>query len=177
MPSNNYNDEPIPSGIKVLIGFLILHTLLLLTQTWAVFQYDLMASYYLQEPRFMAEEAVVQSNRAIGLADTVVMLPLSFMAIYGLLTRKFYGVICSWMLLGTALYWPAQFIASRFTYASANIKHVNLRGEDFFICTVVFLFACWGSWLLCRSPQLIEWWKEDFPSGRGERTPLVASKK
>jgi hypothetical protein len=167
-------------GIKALIGFLIAHALLLLTQTWAVFDYDTVASMKLQEPRSMADEAVVQANRAIGLADTLIMLPLNTMAVVGLLRRKFYGVICSWMLLGIALYWPIVFVMSRFTYASADIRHIPLRAEDIITTGVVFLLSCLGRWLLCRSPELIEWWEEDFPHreenrGFGERTPLVAS--
>jgi hypothetical protein len=179
---------PLSTGIKVLVGFLIIHALLLVTQTWAVWDYDLMASWKLQEPRSMATEAVVQSNRAIGLADTVIMLPLSVMAIVGLLRRQFYGVVCSWMLLGIALYWPVVFVMSRFTFASADIAHVPLRTEDLVITGTIFLFAAWGGWLLCRSPELIDWWKVDFPTttrrrrgegtttttAMGEETPLVA---
>lgn len=149
-------------GIKVLLSFLIFHLAIVLTQTWALFDYDLMARNKLQEPRFLADEAVVQSNRAICAAHSVVMLPLSIIAIVGLLRHQFYGVICTWMLLGTALYWPVNFVASRFTYASAEIRHVELNGGDFGICLFVFSFACWGSCLLCRTPQLLDWWKADL---------------
>lgn len=187
MPPSYHSAQQLSSGIKVLIGFLFFHALLLLTQTGAVLDYDLMAGWKLQEPRSMADEAVVQSNRAIGLADTFIVLPLNAMALYGILCRKFYGVICCWLLLGIALYWPVVFVMSRFTYASADIEHVALRLEDAGITGFVFLFACWGSWLLCRSPELVEWWKEDLShvSGttsssvgndnrfHGESTPLV----
>ena len=147
-------------SLKVLIGFLIFHLLITLTQTWAFFDYDLMAQNKLQEPRFMADEAVVQSNRAICAAHSIVMVPLSLFGIFGLLRQQFYGVVCTWMLLGTALYWPVNFVASRFTYASAGIKHVELRGEDLGICIFVFVFALWGSWLMYRTPDLMDWWKE-----------------
>lgn len=146
------------------MAFLVFHLLIVLTQTWAFFDYDLMARNKLQEPRFLADEAVVQSNRAICAAHGVVMLPLNVMAIYGLARSRFYGVVCSWMVLGTAMYWPANFVVSRFTYASSNIRHVELNGFDFGICFFVFLTACWGSWHLGRSHQLIEWWKKDFES-------------
>jgi hypothetical protein len=101
------------------------------------------------------------------------------MAIVGLLRKKFYGVVCSWMLLGIALYWPVVFVMSRFTYASADIRHVALRAEDLAITGIIFLFACWGSWFLCRSQELVQWWKEDFPprdESRGEQAPLLASR-
>jgi len=161
----------LPLGMKVLMGFLIFHLLIVLTQTWAFFDYDLMARKKLQEPRFLADEAVVQSNRAICAAHSVVMLPLNLMALAGLARHKFYGVVSTWMLLGTALYWPVNFVASRFTYASAGIRHVGLNGGDSGICAFVFLFACWGSWFLCRSSSSIEWWKDDYFEKDRQDTP------
>ena len=173
---------PLSTGLRVLILLLVLHLLLLCTQTWAVWDYDLMASFKLQEPRSMADEAVVQSNRAVGLADTIIMIPLSLMAIVGLSSKQFYGVVTSWMLLGIALYWPVVYVMSRITYASGDIEHVPLGVQDISVCSVVFLFGCWGSWLLCRSPELLLWWKKDFPEETtkeilkdlvGEQTPLI----
>ena len=155
-------DKALTGGIKALLVFLVFHLAIILTQTWAFFDYDLMARNKLQEPRFLADEAVVQSNRAICAAHSLVMLPLSVLAIVGLLRHQFYGVICTWMLLGTALYWPVNFVASRFTYASAGIRHVEINGGDLGICVFVFLAACWGSWLLFRSPQLCGWWEADL---------------
>ncbi len=153
---------PLETGIKMLIGFLIFQLIIVLTQTWAFFEYDQVAKKKLQEPRFLADEAVVQSNRAICAAQSVVMLPLCILAIYGLLRRRFFGVVCTWMLLGTALYWPVNFVASRFTYTSAGIRHVALNGGDLGICIFVFVTAGWGSWMLLCSPQLLEWWKQDI---------------
>jgi hypothetical protein len=145
---------PMGTGIKVLIGFLIFHLLIVITQTVALFVYDWMAQNKLQEPRFLADEAVVQSNRAICAAHAVVMLPLNCLALWGLGRHQFYGMICSWMLLGTCLYWPVNFVASRFTYASAGIRHVKLNSADLGICLFVFTFACWASWMLTQAPQL-----------------------
>lgn len=147
------------TGIKVLVVFLIFHLLIVITQTVALFHYDWMAQNKLQEPRFLADEAVVQSNRAICAAHAVVMLPLNCLALLGLCQYRFYGVICSWMLLGTCLYWPVNFVASRFTYASAGIRHVKLNSADLGICVFVFAFACWASRMLShQSPQLIHYW-------------------
>lgn len=160
MQSEERMDPPpknMETGIKVLIGFLIFHLLIVITQTIALFEYDWMAQNKLQEPRFLAEEAVVQSNRAICAAHAVVMLPLNILALGGLHQHRFYGVICSWMLLGTCLYWPVNFVASRFTYASAGIRHVELNAPDLGICIFVFVFACWASRMLTQTPQLKDW--------------------
>ena len=149
-------------GMKWLMVFLAFHLLIVSTQTWAFFDYDRMARNKLQEPRFLADEAVVQSNRAICAAHAVVMLPLNVIAMYGLARCRFYGVVCSWMLLGTAMYWPVNLVASRYTYASSNIRHVELNGGDFVICLFVFLTSCWGSWHLVQCEQVLEWWGMDF---------------
>ena len=159
-------------SLKILIGFLMFHLLITLTQTWAFFDYDRMALLKLQEPRFLAAEAVVQSNRAICVAHSIVMVPLSVLGIFGLLQHSFYGVVCTWMVLGTAMYWPVNFVASRYTYSSAGIKHVELRGEDFGICIFVFVSALWGSWTMYCTPQLLEWWKREA----GEETTAIVAK-
>lgn len=158
---------PVTTGIKVLLGFLLFQLLIVLTQTWAFFDYDRMARHKLQEPRFLAEEAVVQSNRAICATQAVVMIPLTILSMVGIIRHRFYGVVCTWMVLGTALYWPVNFIASRVTYASAGIRHVELNGADLGICVLIFVGASWGSWILYYlSPDLLEWWKADLASGK-----------
>ena len=150
------------TSVKVLVGFLIFHLLIVITQTVALFEYDWMAQNKLQEPRFLADEAVVQSNRAICAAHAVVMLPLNCLALMGLCQHRFYGVICSWMLLGTCLYWPVNFVASRFTYASAGIKHVELNAADFGICALVFVLAAWASRMLSQTRQLGHWSNQHY---------------
>lgn len=155
------------TAMKWLLVFLLFHLLIVLTQTWAFFDYDRMALSKLQEPRFLADEAVVQSNRAICAAHFMVMLPLNILAIAGLTRYKFYGVVCTWMLLGTAMYWPINFLASRYTYMSANIRHVPLNGADSFICTFVLATACWFSWYLYKSRLVPEWCLLDL--GREEK--------
>eukprot|EP00429_Kryptoperidinium_foliaceum_P019231 CAMPEP_0176035654 /NCGR_PEP_ID=MMETSP0120_2-20121206/17644_1 /TAXON_ID=160619 /ORGANISM="Kryptoperidinium foliaceum, Strain CCMP 1326" /LENGTH=174 /DNA_ID=CAMNT_0017369021 /DNA_START=23 /DNA_END=547 /DNA_ORIENTATION=- len=156
--ADNQPSPPCPTDVKILIIFLVVHLLIVLTQTWAFFDYDLMARNKLQEPRFLADEAVVQSNRAICAAHSIVILPLNLLAIVGLTSKQFYGVVSSWMMLGTAMFWPTNFVASRFTYSSAGIRHVELNGGDFSICLFVFIFACWASQRLYRSTELVGWW-------------------
>ena len=106
----------LPPALKCILCFLIIHLIIITTQVWAVFDYDKIASYKLQEPRILADEAVVQSNRAIGVGDISVMT-LNVAAIVGVSRQRWYGVVCTFMVLGVALYWPVNFVATRFTYA------------------------------------------------------------
>ena len=126
-----------------LIFFLILHLLIVVTQVWAVFDYDRVASYKLQEPRVLADEGVVQSNRAIGIGSALVVLPLNLLAIYGNLCRKgaAWNTHATCALLGLSTYWPVVFLASRYTYPSGEVRCVSLQGEDLGIC----LFMIVGS--------------------------------
>jgi len=167
MNQSSQSKKPLPTELQLLQGFLWLHLLLMLTQTWAFFDYDLMARNRLQEPRFMAEEAVVQSNRAKCLTGTIVIVPLSVLSLYGISQRKFFGALGTGMVLATAMYWSVEFLSSRYTYSSADIRHVDLQGGDFGICAFFFLFSCWGSWKLCHSPVVAEWARQDISAHDG----------
>jgi hypothetical protein len=136
------------------------------------------ASWKLQEPRSIVDETVVATNQAIAMADTAIMLPLFVMSIVGLHQRKFYGVVCAWMVFGITLYWPVVWWMSRITYKSAGIASVPLRGQDLLVTGAIFLFGTWGSWFLYRQRDLLDWWKEDFASDtgrRGEESALLAA--
>lgn len=151
-----------PAGLKVVIGFFYFHLLLVLFPAWSYFQYDLVAGLHLEEPRILADEAVVQTNRAIGLANLLTVIPLNLLAIAGLsmpstcCSNRFsasslppaWGMVSSYMLLGSALYWPTLFLATRLTYASADIGHVKLGASDATTAAVVVAFALWSAWYL-----------------------------
>jgi len=90
----------LPFGIKFIVGFFsVSFVIWLFGQTGAVFAYDAIAAWGLQESRSTTDPALVLVNRAIGLADTIVMLPLFVVAIAGLLQRKFYGAVTRWVVV------------------------------------------------------------------------------
>ena len=67
----------LPLGIKVIIGFhLFSFVIWLIGQTGAVIAYDTSAKLGLQDPRSLLDPVIVEVNRGIGLADTIIMLPL-----------------------------------------------------------------------------------------------------
>jgi hypothetical protein len=166
-------------GVRCISGFCAFNFILWgVAQTLAIWNYDLVASWKLQEPRSMVDETVVATNQAIAMADTAIMLPLFAMSIVGLHQRKFYGVVCAWMVFGITLYWPVVWWMSRITYKSAGIASVPLRGQDLLVTGAIFLFGTWGSWFLYRQRDLLDWWKEDFASDtgrRGEESALLAA--
>lgn len=69
----------------VVVAFFSVHLLLVAFPAWAYFHYDFVsATLHLEEPRVLADEAVVQSNRAIGLTNLLWVIPLNLAAIVGL---------------------------------------------------------------------------------------------
>jgi hypothetical protein len=88
--TDTIHNIPIPTppsmkGLRVVLGFFYFHLLLVSFPSWSYFQYDVVATtYHLEEPRGIADEAVVQTNRAIGLVNIILVIPLNILAIVGL---------------------------------------------------------------------------------------------
>jgi hypothetical protein len=122
----------------------------------AVVAYDKVAEWGLQEPRALLDPAVVEVNRAIGLADTIVQLPLFIFATIGLLRRRFYGAVASWLVFGMTVYWPVVFWCSQGFYGTAGIKHAPTSMTAIVLPACLFLIACWGSWYLSRNRELFQ---------------------
>lgn len=142
-------------GVKVIIGF---HIFSFVTwsfgQSGAVVAYDRVASWGLQDPRALVDPVIVQVNRAIGLTDTFIMLPLFLVATVGLLRRKFYGAVASWLAFGMTLYWPVVFWASQGFYAAADIRHAPTPAAAILLPGALWLIAAWGSWYLFKNREL-----------------------
>lgn len=95
----------IPLGIKIIIGFHLLNILLwTIGQGGAVISYDTIAQWGLQDSRELIDPVIVEVNRAIGLADMIIMIPLFLIAVIGLWRQKFYGAVFSWLALGITFY-------------------------------------------------------------------------
>ena len=72
----------LPLGLKVIIGFhLFSFVIWLFGQSVAVVDYDRAAGWGLQDSRARVDPVIVEVNRAIGLTDSIVMLPLFLLLI------------------------------------------------------------------------------------------------
>lgn len=145
----------LPAGIKVIIGFhLFSFVIWFFGQSVAVVAYDKAAEWGLQDPRALVDPVIVEVNRAIGLTDTIVMLPLFIVAAVGLTRRKFYGAVASWLAFGMTLYWPVVFWCSQGFYAAGGIRHQPVQLAYVILPGSLLLIACWGSWYLGRKREL-----------------------
>jgi hypothetical protein len=148
----------LPLGIKVIIGFHIFSFVIwFFGQTGAVVAYDIVAEWGLQDSRDLVDPIIGEVNRAIGLTDTLIMLPLFIVATIGLLRRRFYGAVASWLIFGMTLYWPVIFWCSQGFYVAAGIRHAPMQLFYILLPGALFLFACWGSWYLARNRELFQW--------------------
>lgn len=146
----------LPMGVKFIIGFHLFNLVIwFLGQTGAVFAYDTVARWGLQDPRELLDPVIVEVNRAVGLTDTLVMLPLFFVAAIGLLRRRFYGAVASWLAFGITLYWPVVSWCSQGFYAAADIRRAPMQVSYVIIPGALWLIACWGSWYLTRNRDAI----------------------
>ena len=147
----------LPLGLKVIIGFHVVSFVLwFFGQSVAVVANDTAAAWGLQDQRSLVDPVIVEVNRAIGLTDTIVMLPLFVIAAIGLLRKRFYGAVASWIVFGMTLYWPVVAWSSQGFYAAADIAHQPTTLGYIMVPGAAFLIACWGSWYLYRHRGLFQ---------------------
>lgn len=90
----------------VLTVFLIISLLLfLLGQTTAIFNYDFAVSLGLQESIEEVGEFGVQLNRAFGVGDTIIYIPLIVISIIGLFMKKSWALMTAAAVMGISAYW------------------------------------------------------------------------
>jgi len=134
-----------PLGLKVILGFHVLSFLLwIFGQTGAVVAYDTVADWGFQDARESVDPTIVEVNRGVGFADTIVMLPLFILAVIGLLRGRFYGAVVSWLVFGMTLYWPTVFWSSQFFFGQSGIKHPPTPLSAVVIPAALMSVAGWG---------------------------------
>jgi hypothetical protein len=96
-----------PAAFWIIVIFLAYYLVFLLAgQTASVFAYDFTVRMGLQESAKAVGEYGVQVNRALGLADTVVLIPLIIISLIGLFLRKTWALTTLAAVMGITLYWP-----------------------------------------------------------------------
>jgi hypothetical protein len=149
------HSSKLPRGVKLIIGFhLASFVLWFFGQGVAVVAYDTVAAWGLQSPRDLLDPVIVEVNRGIGLADTLIQLPLFIVAAVGLYRLRFYGAVASWLVFGMTLYWPTVFWCTQSFYAAAGIRHQPTPLVTIVVPGAICLIACWGSWYLARRREL-----------------------
>ncbi len=143
------------SGFKLIIGFHILNIIIFIVgQGGAVIAYDTVAQWGLQEARETADPFIILINRAIGLADFIIGVPIFILATLGLWKMRFYGIMASFMILGISFYWTTVAWIKQYFYIQATVKCEPFDVATHSMLSFVFLFSLWASWYLYKNRKL-----------------------
>lgn len=130
--------------------------LLVMGQTMAVLDYELAVTLGMQEDMREISEFGVAINRAFGVGDTLVYIPLIMLSIIGLILRKRWSLIASAAVMGISAYWTATS-AFMFWFLEGVPNYSFHPGAEYWsIMMFYFLFGLWGLWYLAfRGDALI----------------------
>lgn len=144
------------SGFTILlsIGALIL-MILLAGQTMSFINYDFTVSVGLQEPENQIGEIGVAVNKAFGVGDTIIYMPILLMGLVGLWQRRSWGVYLMSGALAITAYWPmvCLFIII-FAESSPDFNYVNFTSITITLISLTS-YGLWGFWYLYKNQKLL----------------------
>ena len=133
--------------ILMIPGFLIL-LMLILGQMIAFINYEFTVSVGLQESVDIIGEYGVASNKAFGVGDTIIYLPLLIFGLLGLWKNKTWGVFTMIGALAITAYWP--MVNLFFVYFATGLPGFNFI--DYITYTIVLslitIYGIWGMWYI-----------------------------
>ncbi len=96
----------------IIVIFLSLSLiLLLLGQTTALFAYDFAVRLGLQESVEEITAFGIEMNRAFGMSDTVIYIPLIVISLIGLILRKSWALFPTAAVMGISAYWAVTMVS------------------------------------------------------------------
>ena len=130
--------------------------LMLIGQTMSVFNYDLTVRMGLQESIEEVGEFGVQVNRAFGVGDTVVYVPLLIASLLGLWLKKRWSLLTTAAVVGVSAYWSVT-VGFVFLFAPGTPGYSYVPGPEIWL--FVGAYAAFGFWgvfyLIFRGDALI----------------------
>lgn len=94
----------------MLISASMLLVMILLGQTMSFINYEFTVSIGLQESVDVFGEFGVAMNKAFGVSDTIIYLPLLVFGLLGLWQKKSWGVSALIGAMAITAYWPIVYI-------------------------------------------------------------------
>ncbi len=131
--------------------------LMLIGQTMSIFNYDLTVRWGLQESLEEVGEHGVQVNRAFGVGDTVIFIPLMIVSLVGLFLRKRWSLLTTAAVVGISAYWSVTIgFMLIFLPVVSGYNYRPGLGIWLFVWAYI-LFGAWGIfYLIYRGKKLIE---------------------
>ena len=130
---------------------------MILGQTISIFYYDITVRYGLQESRVQVGDFGVQINRAFGVGDTIIYIPLLIVSLIGLLRKKRWSLITSGAVAGISAYW-AMTVAFSFIFLPGSPGYNYAPGPDIwlFVATYITFGICGLLYLIFRGEELLK---------------------
>jgi hypothetical protein len=145
-------------GLWFITFFLVLSVaLLLLGQTMSVIDYEFTVQLGLQESPEQVGMHGVQVNRAFGVGDTIVYIPLMLASLVGLLLKKRWGLLTTAAVAGISAYWTVTIgCMLAFLPGTPGYDYAPPLGVWLFVGAYM-LFGIWCLlYLLLRGERLLQ---------------------
>lgn len=147
-----------PTAFWFITIFLSVSIILMLTgQTMAIFDYDLTVSLGLQESIDHVGRLGVQVNRAFGVGDTAIYIPLMILSAAGLFFKKRWSLLNTAAVAGISAYW-AVTVASLLLLAPGTPEYNYIPGPEIVLFVTTYLpFGVWSLiYIILRGDDLIK---------------------
>ncbi len=146
-----------PAAFWVMSAFLVFAIgFILLGQTGALLDYGFTVRLGLQESSASVGEYGVQVNRAFGLADTLVYLPVLIGALAGLVLRRPWALTALAAAAGLSLYWPVCSTGLLVFLRGVPDFHLVPNPIYWVIFALFILFGLWMLWyVVTRGERLV----------------------
>ena len=150
--------QPRPFAFWIIIGFLSISLVLLfMGQTMAIINYDFAVKIGLQEDVKEVGQFGIQMNRAFGVGDTLIYIPLIIISIIGLILKKRWSLLTTSAVMGISTYW-ATIIVFMLIFLVGTPDYYLDPGFDYWLFMSAFIiFGVWGLlYLIFRGEKLLE---------------------
>ncbi|PLX22799.1 MAG: hypothetical protein C0597_01785 [Marinilabiliales bacterium] len=132
-----------PFGVWIAILALLLICLAWLMQMYSLLNWEGAIKLGVQDNSFMGNEidrTLADVERAVAIADILWALPLTLIAIVGILKRKFYGLTTAMMTFAICVYFPLF-------YAFRESMSFDMVLAAMFLWAMPSLFGIIGLWI------------------------------
>ena len=140
--------------ILMIFGVLIL-LMLIMGQTMSFINYEFAVSIGLQESEKAVGKMGVTVNKAFGVGDTMIYLPIMLAGLIGLWLKKTWGLFTMAAAMGITAYWP--MVCLFVLIFSEGTPGFNF--DDFTTYTIVLtsitIYGLWGLWYLYKNQKLL----------------------
>jgi hypothetical protein len=146
-----------PAAFWFIFVFLAVSIILMLAgQTLGVFNYELAARLGLQEKPEEMTDFGVQVNRAFGVADTVVYIPLMVASMVGLWLRMRWSLLTTAAFFGASAYWTVT-VTFTLAFLPGVAGYTNNPGVEIwaFIGTYMVVGVLGLFYLIRRGDELL----------------------